>query len=312
MRVRPPLLVAAAVTDRDGGRPGAGRRGRCRRGRAGAGASRSALVLLVHRRVDARRGPRGEHPAGGGAAGDRRPCCTALPDLRAHGLADRAAADLDRLADRQAGRRPHRHPGGRRSAPAWSVLGTGLAAVLATAVGARGGLTGPALAVLALAPLALAEPLAGIGRAPCSAGGALADAHGRARRRPRPRRSPADPAEPLPRAGARARAGGRRADRRLARRPRRPARPRRGRARPATAGWSSAARPGSGKSTFLAVLMAALRPARRRATCSSGADTARLAGDDVRVAHRVAAAGGARLRLVASAPTSRWPHRAAS
>jgi len=76
------------------------------------------------------------------------------------------------------------------------VLGTGLAAVLATAVGARGGLGGPALAVLALAPLALADPLAALVGA-LQRRGALADAEARidaVLTAP----VPADPADPLP------------------------------------------------------------------------------------------------------------------
>ena len=76
------------------------------------------------------------------------------------------------------------------------VLGTGLAAVLATAVGSRDGLAGPALAVLALAPLALAEPLTGLVGA-LQRRGALADAQARldaVLTAP----VPADPADPLP------------------------------------------------------------------------------------------------------------------
>jgi ATP-binding cassette subfamily C protein CydCD len=200
-----------------------------------------------------------------------------IPDLRAHGLAHRAAADLAALADRQAAAA---RTGTRAAAVGGGlvVLGTGLAAVLAAAVGARGGVDGPALAVLALAPLALVEPLTGLVGA-LQRRGALADARDRldsVLTAP----VPADPAEPAPPpasvtaletsglvAGwpggpdvlrgldAAARAG---------------------------EGWLVVRGPsGTGKSTLLAVLMAALRPRAGEYTVD-GVPADRIAGDDLR------------------------------
>jgi ATP-binding cassette subfamily C protein CydCD len=158
------------------------------------------------------------------------------------------------------------------------VLGSGLAAVLATAVGARNGLDGPALAVLALAPLALAEPLAGIVGA-LQRRGPLADAQARIDAvlgAP----VPADPAEPLPVPApvrdletAGLTAGWPGAPDVL-----------RGLDARATAGegWLVVRGPsGSGKSTFLAVLLAALRP-RSGSYTVEGTDTERLTADGLR------------------------------
>ncbi|WP_142024886.1 thiol reductant ABC exporter subunit CydC [Blastococcus colisei] len=275
VRVRPPILVAGVVTALTVSAlalvdPAA----------AGAVALvlgvTVGLVLLVHRRVDA-----------GAARTDSALRVTALqettavlhgvPDLRAHGLASRVAGDLDRLADRQTSAA---RTGTRAAAICTGlvVLGTGLAAVLATAVGAGSGLAGPALAVLALAPLALAEPLAGMVGA-LQRRGALADAQARidvVLTAP----VPADPADPLPApAAVRELAvgdltagwpGGPDVLRGLAATAR------------AGDGWLVVRGPsGSGKSTFLAVLMAALRP--RSGSCAmDGTDTARLPGEDVR------------------------------
>jgi ATP-binding cassette subfamily C protein CydCD len=235
-----------------------------------------ALVLLVHRRLDAG-AARTESTLRVAALQETATVLHGLPDLRAHGLAHRVAADLDRLADRQAAAARS----GTRAAAVGTgliVLGTGLAAVVATAIGAREGLAGPALAVLALAPLALAEPLAGMVGA-LQRRGALADAQARIGTvldAP----VPADPAEPLPV----------------------PAPVRELAVEGLTAGWpggpdvlrglDAAARAGdgwlvvrgpsgSGKSTFLAVLMAALRP-RDGACLVEGRDTVRLGGDDLR------------------------------
>jgi ATP-binding cassette subfamily C protein CydCD len=200
-----------------------------------------------------------------------------VPDLRAHGLAEQVAGDLDRLADRQASAARTGTRAGAFSS-GLVVLGTGLAAVLAAAVGTRSGLTGPALAVLALAPLGLVEPLAGM-TGGLQRRGALADARARldaVHTAP----VPADPAGALPvpapvhqldvhdltaawpggpdvlrRVHASARAG---------------------------KDWLVVRGPsGAGKSTFLAVLMAALRP-RGGSYAVNTTDTARLAGDGLR------------------------------
>ncbi|SOD99312.1 thiol reductant ABC exporter subunit CydC [Blastococcus haudaquaticus] len=235
-----------------------------------------ALVVLVHRRVDA-----------GAARADSTLRVTALhetttvlhgvPDLRAHGLADRVAGDLDFLADRQAAAA---RTGTRAAALGTGlvVLGTGLAAVLATAVAAQGGLAGPTLAVVALAPLALAEPLAGMVTA-LQRRGALADAEARidaVLTAP----VPVDPATPL---AVPARVDDVAVDDLVAGWPGGPD-VLRGVDAVARAGhgWLVVRGPsGSGKSTFLAVLMAALRP-RSGAYAVGGTDTARLAGQDLR------------------------------
>jgi ATP-binding cassette subfamily C protein CydCD len=275
VRVRPPILVAGVVTTAtvaalalvDAAAAGAV---------ALVLALAVALVLLVHRRVDAG-AARAESALRVAALQETATVLEGAPDLRAHGLAGRVAGDLGRLADRQASAA---RTGTRAAAIGTGliVLGTGLAAVLATAVGARSGLDGPALAVLALAPLALADPLGGMVTA-LQRRGVLADAQARidaVLTAP----VPADPADPLPvpapvrkldvdalTAGwpggpdvlrgldARARAG---------------------------EGWLVIRGPsGSGKSTFLAVLMAALRP-RAGTYAVDGTDAARIRGDDVR------------------------------
>jgi ATP-binding cassette, subfamily C, bacterial CydCD len=132
--------------------------------------------------------------------------------------------------------------------------------------------------VLALAPLALAEPLAGLVLA-LQRRGALADAQSRldaVLTAP----LPPEPAEPLPApAGVRDLAveeltagwpGGPDVLRDLTAAAR------------AGEGWLVVRGPsGTGKSTFLAVLMAALRPRAGRYELA-GTDTARLTGDDVR------------------------------
>jgi ATP-binding cassette, subfamily C, bacterial CydCD len=134
------------------------------------------------------------------------------------------------------------------------------------------------LAVLALAPLALAEPLAGMVPA-LQRRGALADAQARIDAvldAP----VPADPAEPL---HVPAPVRGLEVDGLTAGWPGGPD-VLRGLDATAAAGdgWLVVRGPsGSGKSTFLAVLMAALRPG-AGAYLVEGADTARLAGDDLR------------------------------
>jgi ATP-binding cassette subfamily C protein CydCD len=158
------------------------------------------------------------------------------------------------------------------------VLGTGLAAVAATAAGAGVGLSGPVVAVVALAPLALAEPLTGLVAA-LQRRGALADARARldaVLTAP----VPADPADPRP-APAPVRdlavghltagwPGGPDVLRDLSAQA------------SADGGWLVVRGPsGAGKSTFLAVLLAALRP-RGGSYALGGTDTAALTGDAVR------------------------------
>ncbi|MCW2683409.1 MAG: transporter, CydDC cysteine exporter (CydDC-E) family, permease/ATP-binding protein CydC, partial [Blastococcus sp.] len=275
VRVRPPILVAATVTPLTVAAlalidPAA----------AGTVALVLAvvvgLVLLVHRSVDAG-AARAESAMRVAALRETATVLDGVPDLRAHGLAGRAAADLAAVAARQAAAA---RTGSRAAALSTGlvVLGTGLAAVLATAVGARGGLAGPAFAVLALAPLALAEPLAGLVGA-LQRRGALADARARidaVLTAP----VPADPVEPLPvpepvttltvddlTAGW---PGGPDVLRHLAARAE------------AGDGWLVVRGPsGAGKSTFLAALMAALRPRAGRYSVN-GSDTAGLAGDELR------------------------------
>ncbi|SOC50210.1 ATP-binding cassette, subfamily C, CydCD [Blastococcus aggregatus] len=235
-----------------------------------------AGVVAVHRRLD----------AGAARAGRTlqvqalQATTTALDgaaDLRAHGLAAHTAADLAAVADRQAA---VTRTGDRAAAVGTGlvVLGTGLAAVLATSVAVAGGVAGPVLAVLALAPLALAEPLSGLVPA-LQRRGALADAQARLDAVVAAA-LPAEPAAPLPApdgvhdlaverltAGwpggpdvlhdltASARAGD---------------------------GWLVLRGPsGAGKSTLLAVLMAALRPRAGRWALDD-VDTGRLTGEAIR------------------------------
>ncbi|MET0764805.1 MAG: thiol reductant ABC exporter subunit CydC [Blastococcus sp.] len=275
VRVRPPILVAGTVTTAtvaalaliDPAAAGAV---------AGTLAAAVALVLLVHRRVDAG-AARADSTLRVAALREATTVLEGATDLRAHGLAERTATELAASA----GRRAEVVRTGSRAAALSTglvVVGTGLAAVLATAVGARSGLAGPELAVLALAPLALAEPLTGLVGA-LQRRGALADALARldavltapvpaAPDRPGPVPAPVDvvateqltaawPGGPDVLSGldVRARAGD---------------------------GWLVVRGPsGSGKSTLLAVLLAALRP-RAGAYAVNGVDTGRLTGDDLR------------------------------
>jgi ATP-binding cassette, subfamily C, bacterial CydCD len=275
VRVRPPILVAATVSVGtvaalaliDPVAAGA---------IALVLATSVALVLLVHRHVDAG-AARAESTLRVTGLRETTTLLEGLPDLRAHGLAHRAASELAALAGRQAS---SARTGTRAAALSNGlvVLGTGLAAVLATAVGSRDGLAGPALAVLALAPLALTEALAGLVSA-LQRRGALADAQGRldaALTAP----VPADPADPLPipqpvtelavdelAAGW---PGGPDVLRDLTA------------AAAAGTGWLVVRGPsGSGKSTLLAVLMASLRP-RTGIYGVDGVPTQQVAGDDLR------------------------------
>ncbi len=235
-----------------------------------------AGVVAVHRRLD----------AGAARAGRTlqvqalQATTTALDgaaDLRAHGLAAHTAADLAAVADRQAA---VTRTGDRAAAIGTGlvVLGTGLAAVLATAVAVAGGVAGPVLAVLALAPLALAEPLAGLVPA-LQRRGALADAQARLDAVVAAE-LPAEPAAPLPvpetvhdLAVERLTAGW-------------PGGPDvlHDLTAPARADdvWLVLRGPsGAGKSTFLAVLMAALRPRAGRYALDD-VDTGRLTGEAIR------------------------------
>ena len=301
VRVRPPQLVATTVSLATVGAlalidPAA----------AGAVglvlATTVGLVLLVHRRVDAG-AARAESTRHVTALRETTTVLEGLPDLRAHGLAGRAAADLAAAG--------HGSATASRAAALGSglvVLGTGLAAALGTAVGAASGVGGPAVAVLGLAPLALAEPLSGLVTA-LQRRGALADAQDRidaVLTAP----VPAEPAEPRPAPTA---------VRSLA-------------ARNLTAGWPGGpdvlrgldteahagdgwlvvrGASGSGKSTLLAVLMASLRP-RAGNYELGGAATDRMTGDDVRSrlawlpqeAHVFASTIRANLALAAGATTA--------
>jgi ATP-binding cassette subfamily C protein CydCD len=241
----------------------------------------AAVVVLVHRRVDAG-AARAEGALRVAALRDVTTALEGAADLRAHGLAAATAADLAAVS----GRRSALAAAGARAGALGTglvVLGTGLAAVLATAVGTAGGLAGPEVAVLGLAPLALAEPLSGLVTA-LQRRGALADARARlgaVLTAP----VPADPADPRP-APAPVRdlavtdlvAGW-------------PGGPDvlRGLTAQATAdgGWLVVRGPsGAGKSTLLAVLLAALRPRGGSYTLggphTGAVDAAALTGDAIR------------------------------
>jgi ATP-binding cassette subfamily C protein CydCD len=235
-----------------------------------------ALVLLAHRRVDAG-AAREEATLRVAALRDVTTALEGAADLRAHGLAATTAGDLAAVA----GQRSAVAAGSARAGALGSglvVLGTGLAAVAATAVGAGAGLGGPVVAVLGLAPLALAEPLTGLVAA-LQRRGALADARARldaVLAAP----APADPADPRP-APAPVRdlavehltagwPGGPDVLRGLTT------------GASADGGWLVVRGPsGAGKSTFLAVLLATLRPRGGRYALG-GTDTAALTGDAVR------------------------------
>ncbi|MCA0146821.1 thiol reductant ABC exporter subunit CydC [Blastococcus sp. LR1] len=275
VRVRPPISVAAVVTVLTAGalvlvHPAAGAVV------GGVLAATVALVVLAHRRVDAG-AARTESTLRITALRDTATVLDGLPDLRAHGLAARAAADLAALADRQSAAA---RTGVRAAALGTGavVLGTGLAAVAGTAVAVAGGLTGPSLAVLALAPLALTEPLAGLVGG-LQRRGALADAQARL---DAVIEAPvaADPVSPLsaPAAISSLRTEGlvagwpggpdvlRGVDAALA----------------AGDGWLVLRGPsGTGKSTFLAVLMASLRP-RSGSYTVDGLPTDQLRGEGLR------------------------------
>ncbi|RBY75172.1 thiol reductant ABC exporter subunit CydC [Blastococcus sp. TF02-09] len=275
VRVRPALVVAAAV-------PVATVLALALVDVAAAGTVAAVLaltvaaVLAVHRRVDAG-AARAADSLRVAALQDTTTALDGADDLRAHGLAARTAGELAARAGTQA---DIVRTGDRAAALGTGLvaLGTGLAAVLATAVATGGGLTGPALAVVALAPLALAEPLAGLVPA-LQRRGALLDARARldAVLATPP---PPDPADPVPAPPAvhhlaveelaAGWPGGPDVLRGLTAQAR------------AGDGWLVVRGPsGAGKSTFLAVLMASLRPRAGRYGLGD-VDTARLAGDAVR------------------------------
>ncbi|MGY2129483.1 thiol reductant ABC exporter subunit CydC [Blastococcus sp. SYSU DS0617] len=275
VRVRPALVVATAV-------PAAAAAALALVDLAAAAAvaavlaATAAAVVGVHRRLDAG-AARAQSTLRVAALQAATTALDGAADLRAHGLAARTAGDLAAIADREAA---CARTGERAAALGTGLvlLGTGLAAVLATAVAAGNGLTGPVLAVLALAPLALAEPLSGLVPA-LQRRGALADAQARldaVLAAP----LPADPANPLP---APARVDGLSVDRLTAGWPGGPDLLRDLTcAAGAGDGWLVLRGPsGIGKSTFLAVLMAALRPRAGRYALGD-VDTARLTGTDVR------------------------------
>ncbi|MEU2347996.1 thiol reductant ABC exporter subunit CydC [Modestobacter sp. NPDC049651] len=210
-------------------------------------------------------------------------------DLRAHGLAGAAVTRLDALGRRQ-GRAAQAAAGAAALGDALAVFATGAAAVLAVAIGGAavraGELSAPTAAVLALAPLALLEPLTALGAARRNRLG-WRDAQARVQA------VLAEPvaADPAP------------DDRLAAPRPVRelateqltagwPGRP--GvlldldLVATAGAGWLVVTGPsGSGKSTLVSVLMAFLRPAAGSYVLGSGGrpvEAAVLDGEDVRAA----------------------------
>jgi ATP-binding cassette subfamily C protein CydCD len=245
-------------------------------------------VLAVHRVAD--RGPaRSAAELATVTLAETSAALEAAADLRAAGLTGREVDRLDALGRRQ-GAAARSGAVATAIGDAIAVLGTGSAAVLALAAGATavtaGELSAPAAAVLALAPLALLEPLASINTARRQRS-AWRDA------RARVEAVLAEPvaADPAP------------AHRRPAPRPVRelateqltagwPGRP--GVLRDldlvATAGrgWLVVTGPsGSGKSTLLSVLMAALRPAAGEYVLGDGrrpVAVSRLTGDAVRAA----------------------------
>jgi ATP-binding cassette subfamily C protein CydCD len=275
VRVRPPALAAGTVLAVTVGAL-ALLDVRAALGLAAVLAVSLALAALALRRMDAG----AARSESGLRVAELREVTTVLQgadDLRAHGLAGRVAADLRALA----GRRSAAAAGDSRSvAVAGGVVlaGAGLAAVAGTAVAATGDLAGPTVAALALAPLALVEPLSALVQA-LRLRGASADARSRldaVLTAP----VPADPADPLPV----------------------PVPVRELALDAVTAGWpggpdvlrgldaTAAAgdgwlvvrgRSGAGKSTLLAVLMAALRPRAGRYALD-GVPADRQAGDDLR------------------------------
>ncbi|WP_448616323.1 thiol reductant ABC exporter subunit CydC [Modestobacter sp. URMC 112] len=246
------------------------------------------VVLAVHRRAD-RGGARTADELRTVTLRETSAVLEAAADLRAHGLTGGEADRLDALGRRQ-GRAAQAGATATAVGDAVAVLASGTAAVLALQAGAAavaaGELSAPTAAVLALAPLALLEPLAALNAA----------RRGRPAWRDARARVEAVLAEPVAADPAPE-------DRSPAPRPVRelaterltagwPGRP--GVLRDldlvATAGadWLVVTGPsGSGKSTLLSVLLAALRPAAGEYVLGDGrapVSVARLTGDDVRAA----------------------------
>jgi ATP-binding cassette subfamily C protein CydCD len=119
----------------------------------------AAVVAALHRRVDAD-AARTETALRVEALTQTGTLLEGAVDLRAHGLAGAAGDRVQALAAAQ-----RTAAAGAVRSQAWAdgavSLGTGLAAVVAAALAGASGVSGPVLAVLALAPLALAEPLTG-------------------------------------------------------------------------------------------------------------------------------------------------------
>ncbi len=237
----------------------------------------AAAVAWLHRRVDAD-AARTEAGLRVAALQEAGTLLEGAVDLRAHGLATAAGGRVQALAAAQ-----RTAAAGAVRSQAWAdgavSLGTGLAAVVAGALAWASGVSGPVTAVLALAPLALAEPLTGwVGSR--QRRGAWDDVRRRlddvltapvAADPVHPREVPA----PVDRLAAEGLVAGWPggpdvlrdvslvADRR---------------------GWLVVRGPsGAGKSTLLAVLMAALRP-RSGDYAVAGAPAGELAGEDLRAA----------------------------
>ncbi len=116
-----------------------------------------AAVAVLHRRVDAG-AARAESSLRVETLRETATVLDGVTDLRAHGLAAAAADDLRALARRQGAAARVGVCAGALASGAVSAA-TGLAAVLAAALAWTGEAAGPVVAVLALTPLALAEPL---------------------------------------------------------------------------------------------------------------------------------------------------------
>ncbi|MGY2079285.1 thiol reductant ABC exporter subunit CydC [Modestobacter sp. SYSU DS0657] len=125
------------------------------------------LVLLVHRRAD-RGASRAAAELQTVTLRETTATLEAAADLRAHGLVPDSVDRLDALGRRQ-GRAARSGAAAVAVGDAIAAFATGAAAVLALAAGAvavrAGEVSAPVAAVLALAPLALLEPLAAINAA---------------------------------------------------------------------------------------------------------------------------------------------------
>ncbi|QNG35471.1 thiol reductant ABC exporter subunit CydC [Geodermatophilaceae bacterium NBWT11] len=236
-----------------------------------------AVVWALHRRVDAGIA-RTEAELRVAALRETATLLDGAADLRVHGAQGAVVAEVEALAGRQAAAA---RVGVRAGALSGGVvsLASGLAAVVGAGLGWAAGLTGPAVAVLALAPLALAEPLAGLVGA-LQRRGAWADARARVES---VLTAPvaADPVHPAPAPTPVTELG----------------------TSDLTVGWPGGpdvlrevslladregwlvvrGPSGAGKSTLLAALLAALRPRSGRYDLV-GVDTATLTGDDIRAA----------------------------